>query len=173
MTAVPFHGYDESDKPISINTSGSPGKRAKTGPFEEKTKVAEGDIPFGSPVSLSADNERIEVSKNATAKFQGIAVESIHAKGYDNGKYINTDVMIVAIAGLYWVPVEEAVDESKDVRIRIVDHATDPIKKKGMFCTTPETGETVLVRGITYEDKAAASGTVPIRLAGYFELVAD
>ncbi|EMM80423.1 hypothetical protein LEP1GSC037_2148 [Leptospira interrogans str. 2006001854] len=42
MTAVPFHGYDESDKPISINTSGSPGKRAKTGPFEEKRKLQMG-----------------------------------------------------------------------------------------------------------------------------------
>ncbi|EMP09276.1 hypothetical protein LEP1GSC124_0172 [Leptospira interrogans serovar Pyrogenes str. 200701872] len=43
MTAVPFHGYDESDKPIYDNTSGSTRtKGQRRAPYEEKRKLQMG-----------------------------------------------------------------------------------------------------------------------------------
>lgn len=164
-TVVPFtQGFD---------TSGTPGKRAKTGDFQERTKVAEENVQFGCPVALGTEGDQIKVLSAGTDIFAGIAVHNIYARGFDSGRYNQYDPVVVAYEGIYWVYSEEAVGQKDAVRVRIVNHATDPKKLKGQFCKTADTGKTVLLKGARWDGVRTDAGAVELFLTDSVELVAD
>lgn len=164
-TVIPFtQGFD---------TAGTPGKRAKTGDFQERSKVAEEEVKFGQPVSLGTEGDQVKVTASGSDVFAGIAVYNIYAKGFDSGKYNQYDPVVVAYEGIYWVHTEEAVNQKSTVRVRIVNHASDVTKLKGNFCKTAETGKTAVLKGAFWDGARSDAGAVELRLTGSFELVAD
>ncbi|MCX7997409.1 MAG: hypothetical protein N3A69_00470 [Leptospiraceae bacterium] len=155
------------------DTSGSRGKRAKTGSFQERTRVAEEPIPFGSPLALGTTGEQVKVLASATDIFAGIAVYDPYSKGIASNRYETGEPLVVAYEGIYWVYVDEGVNEKYVVRARIVNHASDPNKLKGNFCKTTETGKTVILEGAYFDGSRSNPGTVPLRLSDSIKIIAD
>jgi hypothetical protein len=164
-TVVPWtEGYD---------TNGSPGKRAKTGSFQERTKVAEETIKFGLPLGLGTTGEQVKILSSATDIFAGIAVWNPHALGVESAQYNQNEPAVIAYEGIYWVKVDEGVNEKDVVRARIINHASDVTKLKGNFCKTVDAGKTVVLKGAYWDGSRTDAGMIPLRLSDSIEIIED
>lgn len=167
MTAIPITGD-------TTTTSGIVGRLARSGRFEERSKLTEGTTTkIGYAMTFGTTTDQVKPLELGTDKFAGIAVYDLKASDLDNLKYGDKQQINVAHIGSYWVYSEEIVNEKDDVRVRIVDDGVDPLKLKYNFCKTASAGKTVLLKGVKWDSNTGLVGASAINMSDNIEVVAD
>jgi hypothetical protein len=149
------------------------GERAIHHPSEYKrTLAAEGEIGFGLAVVRGTNPGQGKLIGAAGNVFLGVASRSTEAGKFDEGKYIDKDVLAIYDTGIPSVYVEEAVNEHSPVRIRhTVGDA--PAEIVGGFCTTADEDKTLLLAGARFMGSTTGAGVVPLQLLGIYTQTPD
>lgn len=171
---IPF--IDNNGNALYSETGGPLGSQARTGEVEQISKIAEVAIKMGAPVQYGTTGSQVKPMATGATRFLGIALYNPMAQGFTNGiQYNANEGIIVATEGTFWVNVEEAVDEKSPVRVRLVNHASDPLKLAGNFATTADEDKTALLKGAYFESAQAGAtgGPVMLRITDSTELVLD
>ncbi len=138
----------------TVNTSAAPlpGREGKVYAAAIQDSIAaNATIKFGRGFQRKAGvGEALAVGDIAainTAQAFRVAMYSTNASDLDNANYSQYDMITAGKSGFYVVEVEETVTIADAVRVRLVNHASDPVKLIGKFGKTADEDKTALIKG--------------------------